>query len=111
MPTPSPLRTVARRKSGFAAVSQLARGREPLGASLSFGSALHLRFPSDLSREKALIIGAGFPPSGSPGDLHPLFRAHAGRTHGACRTDASAAPLGPRVIQTLAAFDQRSCRV
>lgn len=93
MPTPSPLRTVARRKSGFAAVSQLARGRAPLGASLSLGSALHLRFPSDLSHEKALIIGAGFPPSGSPGDLHPLFRAHAGRTHGSCvRTTRANAP-------------------
>ena len=46
-PTPSPQRAPARRKSGFAAEGQLARGRTPYGASLSLGSVLHHRLPPD----------------------------------------------------------------
>src|SRR2546428_5127628 len=82
--TPAPLRPAARRILGFAAVRRLARGPPPRGASLSLGSTFHLRLPLDPPCGAALVFGAGFPPPGSPGELHSLRRAHAGRTHGAC---------------------------
>ena len=86
---PSPLRAPARWNSGSAAVGRLTRWRTPCGASLPFGSVLHLRLPPDASsrtfrlhlrRQRPCHFGVGFPPSGSREDFHLPFCAHAWRT-------------------------------
>jgi len=90
-PTPLPLRATP---DGYWALPLQAgspRVATPYGTSLSLGSVLHLRLPPDapsqasrrarrtapaststmgpVPRVSALVVGAGFPPSGSPEDL------------------------------------------
>jgi hypothetical protein len=68
------------RISGIASQGKLAPGSTAYGASRLFATVLHFGLPPDLASGDALVFSAGFPPSGSPEDLHLLSCAHAGRT-------------------------------